>query len=151
VERLLGLLLGLYRSGQADAIYAVYTEFHSPIRRRPRTVRFLPVRLPGADADEEPGGDVRAWHYEPGLRGMIEELVAVYLRVQLHEVLLASYASEQGARMITMEEATERADKALQEYRVRHNRLRREAITTDLLGTLVASPTAGEAAPAVRT
>jgi F0F1-type ATP synthase gamma subunit len=83
---------------------------------------------------------------------MLEELLAVYLRVQLHDVLLASYASEQGARMITMEEATERSEKALQEYRVQHNRLRREAITTDLLGALFASRAAGEAAvpPAAR-
>jgi F0F1-type ATP synthase gamma subunit len=48
--------------------------------------------------------------------------------------------------MITMEEATERSDKALQEYRVQHNRLRREAITTDLLGALFASQAAGAAA-----
>jgi hypothetical protein len=41
--------------------------------------------------------------------------------------------------MITMEEATERADKRLHECRVLHNRLRREFITTDLLGVLFAS------------
>jgi F-type H+-transporting ATPase subunit gamma len=148
VERLLRMLLGFFRSGEADAIYVVFTEFHSPVRRRPRTVRLLPVRLSAPEAGETPDEPIRKWHHEPGLPGMIEDLLAVYLRVQLHEALLASYASEQGARMITMEEATERADKALQEYRVRHNRMRREAITTDLLGTLVASRVGGEAASA---
>ncbi len=139
VERLLSLLVNLYRSGKMDAVYAVYTEFHSPIHRQPRIVRILPVELPGGTGEASPEeADIR-WSYEPGLAGLIDELLAVYLRVQLADVLLESYASEQGARMITMEEATERAEKSLQEYRVQHNRLRRETITTDLLGMLFAS------------
>lgn len=139
VERLLSVLLSRYRSGKADAVYAVYTEFYSPIHRRPRAVRMLPVELP--ERREEAGAveEIRKWYYEPALAEMIDELLAVYLRVQLCDMLLESYASEQGARMITMEEATERAETTLQEYRVQHNRLRREAITTDLLGMLFAS------------
>ncbi len=146
VERLLALLLRLYRSGDADAIYAVYTEFYSPIRRRPRTVRFLPIRLPEAGGEADPAGEIGKWYHEPAFAEMLEELLAVYLRVQLYDVLLASYASEQGARMITMEEATERSEKALQDYRMQHNRLRREAITTDLLAAVFASRVAAEAA-----
>jgi F-type H+-transporting ATPase subunit gamma len=142
VERLLGVVLELYRSGEVDAVHAVYTEFHSAIHHRPRVVRLLPVELPAPPA---PAGTIEKWHYEPALPDLIDELVAVYLRVQLYDVLLESYASEQGARMITMEEATERADRALQEYRVQHNRLRREAITTDLIGALFASRAAAAA------
>ena len=59
--------------------------------------------------------------------------------MQFEDVLLESFASEQGARMITMEEATERAGKRLHECRVLYNRLRREFITTDLIGVLFAS------------
>jgi F-type H+-transporting ATPase subunit gamma len=147
VERILGVLLDRYRSGEADAVYAVSTEFHSPIQRRPRAVRLLPAELP---AERDPGlqrEPVERWAYEPGLRELIDELLEVYLRVQVADVLLESYASEHGARMLTMEEATERADRALQGYRVQHNRLRREAITTDLLGALFAAR-AGEASGA---
>lgn len=150
VEALLALLLGLYQSGEVDAVFAAYTEFHSPIRRRPRTLRLLPAELPPLPESPPAPGDVTRWHYEPGLAALVDELVAMYLRVQLYDVLLESYASEHGARMITMEEATERADRSLQEYRVQHNRLRREAITTDLLGSLFAAQAsgAGAAAPA---
>jgi F-type H+-transporting ATPase subunit gamma len=136
VERWLGLLLDQYRSGDVDEVHVVYTEFHSAIRHRPRVVRILPVELPGLPAEGHPLQVIEKWHYEPALRELLDELLATYLRVQLHDVLLESYASEQGARMITMEEATERADLAMQEYRLLHNRLRREAITVDLLGTL---------------
>jgi F-type H+-transporting ATPase subunit gamma len=138
VERLLGLLLGLFRSGQVDAVHAAYTEFHSPIHRQPRLIRLLPIEFP-AGTEMRPEGTDAPWSYEPSPRELIDELLTVYLKVQLTDALLESYASEQGARMITMEEATERAEKSLQEYRVQHHRLRREMITTDLLGTLYAS------------
>jgi F-type H+-transporting ATPase subunit gamma len=138
VERWLGLLLKQYRSGEVDEVHVVYTEFHSAIRHRPRVVRILPVELPQLPAGGHPDQVVEKWHYEPPLQELLDELLATYLRVQLYDVLLESYASEQGARMITMEEATERADRTMQEYRILHNRLRREAITVDLLGTLYA-------------
>ena len=148
VERWLGLLLDRYRSGEVDEVHVVYTEFHSPIRRHPRVVRILPVELPARPADAVPAQAIEKWHYEPALRELLDELLAVYLRVQLYDVLLESYASEQGARMITMEEATERADRAMQECRVLHNRLRREAITIDLLGALYADRASRAAAAA---
>jgi F-type H+-transporting ATPase subunit gamma len=147
VERLLARLLDLYRSRKVDAVYAVYTEFHSAIRRRPRALRLLPVELPAPPPASPAAAAIARWHYEPGLPALVDELIAMYLRVQLYDVLLESYASEHGARMITMEEATERAERSLQEYRVAHHRLRREAITTDLLGTLFA---ARASEPAVR-
>jgi F-type H+-transporting ATPase subunit gamma len=149
VERLLGVLLDLYRSGDADAVYAVYTEFHSPIHRVSRVLRVLPVDVPGG---ARPAARPGEWHYEPDVGDVVDDLLTVYLRVELCDVLLESYASEQGARMITMQEATERADRALQECRVQHHRLRREAITLDLLQTLFASRAARAtpAAPAPR-
>ncbi|HUM12734.1 MAG TPA: FoF1 ATP synthase subunit gamma [Myxococcaceae bacterium] len=137
VERLLGVLVAPYRSRAAEEVHVAYTDFRSPIHRGPRVVRLFPIELlPG---QEEPPGKAERWFYEPFARAVLDELVAVYIRAQLCDVLLESYASEQGARMITMEEATERADRTLQECRAQHNRLRRETVTTDLLGALFAS------------
>jgi F-type H+-transporting ATPase subunit gamma len=147
VEQLLGLVLGYHQSGTVDEVYAAYTAFHSPIHREPRIVRILPVELPaGQEPGASPAGQPSHWHYEPTRRELIEELVAVYLRAQLYDVLLESYASEYGARMITMEEATERADRGLAGYRVLYNRLRREVITIDLLSASMAGR-AAEASP----
>jgi F-type H+-transporting ATPase subunit gamma len=137
VEHLLGLLLHLYRSGQVDEVHAVYTQFHTALHREARERSLLPVVL---ERGRPPAAlEADRWHYEPAFQDVVEELVTVYLRVQLFGVLLESHASEQGARMITMEEATERADRSLQGYRVQHNRMRRELITSDLLGALFAS------------
>jgi F-type H+-transporting ATPase subunit gamma len=143
VERLLGVLLAPYRSRAAEEVYAAYTEFRTPVHRGPRVVRLLPIERPPGQG--EPAATAERWLYEPSSRAALDELVDVCARAQLWDVLLESYASEQGARMITMEEATERADRTLQEYRVQQNRLRREAITIDLLGALFASRAAEEA------
>ena len=136
IEQFHSLLLTLLLSGTVQEVYAVYTQFFSPIQRLPKIKRLLPVALNlhgrGGEATEK-------WYYEPSFREIIDELLAIYVRVQLHDVLLESYASEQGARMITMEEATERANKTLWEYRGMYNRLRRESITLDLLSALYAS------------
>jgi F-type H+-transporting ATPase subunit gamma len=141
VERLLDALLAPFLSRAVEEVWAVYTEYHSPVRRRSRAIRILPVELPApGPADEQH----ERWGYEPSLDEIVDELLPIYLRVQLYGVLLQSYASEQGARMVTMEEASERADRTLQECRVLHHRLRREAITVDLLGALFASGAAAE-------
>lgn len=136
VEKFLSLLLELFLNGAVDEVYAVYTQFYSPIRRLPQIKRLLPITL-------ELHGQGRAvldrWYYEPSFGEIFDELLSIYVRVQLYDVLLESYASEQGARMITMEEATERSHKTLQECRMLYNRLRRESITIDLLGVLFAS------------
>jgi F-type H+-transporting ATPase subunit gamma len=136
VEQFLSILLDLFLNGSVDELYAVYTRFYSPLRRLPQIKRLMPVAL---QQGGQRGEQIERWYYEPSFREIFDELLAIYLRVQLYDVLLESYASEQGARMITMEEAMERAEKTLAECRVHYNRLRRESITIDLLGVLFAS------------
>lgn len=140
VEGLYALATERFLSGQADEIWALYTRFYSPLKRVPRLVKLLPVaaeRLAGAAGDG--AGPALAWSYEPDFGSVVDELVSQFVHIQIEDVLLESYASEQGARMVTMEEATERADRSLHEMRMRYNRLRRESITTDLISVLFAS------------
>jgi F-type H+-transporting ATPase subunit gamma len=135
-------LQSAFLSGRYDEVWCTYTRFFSPLRRQPRVVRLLPLVLdepaiagaaPAMVASDE------LWFYEPEMPVILDELLGILLRLQVEDVLLESYASEQGARMITMEEATERADKMLHDLRVTYNRLRRETITSDLIGVLFAS------------
>jgi F-type H+-transporting ATPase subunit gamma len=111
------------------------------MRRYPKLVRLLPLTFESAGSTAPAGVEaaVPRWFYEPDLATVVTELLGIFLRLQVEDVLLESYASEQGARMITMEEATERADRSLQELTVAYNRLRRELITSDLIGVLFAS------------
>jgi F-type H+-transporting ATPase subunit gamma len=141
VTRLGDLLVEPFLAGEVQEVWTTYTEFHSPLLRTTRTQRLLPIglgRIEGVPAGAV-DGDAAWWSHEPEAREVLHALVEAFVLVQVEEVLLQSYASEQGARMITMEEATERADKTLQECHVQFNRLRRESITTDLLGSLFAT------------
>lgn len=137
VEGLLNLLTGRFLSGEADEVYAVYTEFYSPIKRLPRIIKLLPMSKEAPEIETK--GGIAKWFYEPSFEPIIEDLLYVYARAQLYDILLESFASEQGARMITMTEATERAEKTLKDCHMRYNRLRREVITIDLLSVLFAS------------
>lgn len=144
VDRLLEIAGSMFGRGAVDEVHAVYTRFYSPIKREPAIVRLLPLRKEawrpraGEVVNEATAHMAEKWSYEPSFKGLMEELIWTYLRLMIFDILIESYASEQGARMITMEEATERAEKSLHEYRVLHNRLRREVITTDLIGVLFA-------------
>jgi F-type H+-transporting ATPase subunit gamma len=142
IDALWDRLSSAFLSGEADEVWCTYTRFYSPLRRYTAVVRLLPLTFEDAVSAGVPDTGTRwpvRWFYEPDLGTILSELLGVFLRLQVYDVLLESYAAEQGARMITMEEATERADRSLQELAVAYNRLRREAITADLLGVLFAS------------
>jgi len=137
-----------FLNGTADEIWCTYTRFFTPVRREPTLVRLLPIafeRIGGVGAGEVSGRAraddprLQRWAYEPSFSLIVDELIRSFVRIQCEDVLVEAYASEQGARMITMEEATERAGKRLHECKVMYNRLRREFITTDLLSVLFAS------------
>jgi len=143
VDRLLGRVTSDFVGGAADEVWACYTQFVSATRREPVVVCLLPV-MPqeGATVEEE---WLHGWSYEPAQPPCVAELLRAFVRLQVEDVLLEAFASEQAARMVTMQEASERADRSLAELRVRYNRLRRESITADLVGVLVASRVRGEA------
>ena len=142
VERILSYLALLFLSKQVDEVYAVYTQFHSPIKRVTLLKKLLPIKLKPVKK-ARPLGQSDKWFYEPAFAPLFNELLFIYLRVRLYDFLLESFASEQGARMINMQEAVERAEKKLKECYTDYNRLRREIITLDLLGVLF-SPKAME-------
>lgn len=135
IDTLLAQAVDAFLSGRADEVWACYTSFLSTIDRVPMTVRLLPIDT--STVSVERSG--RRWYYEPDLDVAVTELLDAFVRLQVEDVLLESYTSEQAARMVTMQEASERADRTLHDLRVRYNRLRRESITSDLLGLLVAS------------
>ncbi len=131
-----------FLGGEADEVWCAYTQFISPVQREPRVIRLLPlVAETSSSADSLPP----KWVYEPDLAATVREAVERLARAQIEDVLLESYASEHSARMVTMEEASERADKMLSELMVRATRVRREGVTTDLLGVLVSRRVGKEA------
>ena len=144
VDKLVERIAADFIGGEADEVWATYTSFISTMRRDPVTVRLLPITLGDGDTDTADQHATR-WFYEPALAPCVSELLGAFMRLQVEDVLLESFASEQAARMVTMQEASERADRSLADLRVAYNRLRRESITADLVGVLVAGRMRAEA------
>jgi F-type H+-transporting ATPase subunit gamma len=149
VRRLLGVLLDLYLSGATDEVWVLFTRFYSPVRYKPMLLRLLPVEIkarsrPAREPAPVEAAQLERWSYEASFPQVIHDLLMVSLLAQLHDILLESYASEQSARMVTMKEASERAEKTLRDCRLAYNRLHREAITVDLLGAMYAAGVAEE-------
>jgi F-type H+-transporting ATPase subunit gamma len=141
VDDLFDVACTAFETGEVDEVWCTYTRYYAPVKREPSLVRLLPIMPQGGREDAGPiaAAETERWSYEPRFSDIVLQLARTFARMQFEDVLLESYASEQGARMITMEEATERAGKMLHECRVLYNRLRREFITTDLIGVLFAS------------
>jgi F-type H+-transporting ATPase subunit gamma len=143
VDELYELVSAAFMGGGADEVWCAYTQFISPVQREPRVIRLLPIV---AEARPSTESDVPGWVYEPQREPAVREAVERLARAQVEDVILESFASEHAARMVTMEEASERADKMLAELMVHANRVRREAVTADLLGVLVSKRVGKEAA-----
>ena len=71
--------------------------------------------------------------FEPSPREILETLVPRYLNYQVWRALLESNASEQGARMVAMDNATSNAEELIDELRLKYNRARQSAITTEII------------------
>jgi F-type H+-transporting ATPase subunit gamma len=138
-ERMLARFSQVYEFDPEVEVWCAFTEFISPVQRETRLVRLLPLAIQASE-DEPP----EHWFYEPNAPRVLSHAAERLARSQIEDVLLESYASEQAARMVTMEEAAERADKMLADLIVQSNRMRRESITGDLLGVLVSRRVAKE-------
>ncbi len=112
-----------------DAVYMVYNEFKSVIAQEVVVEQLLPV-LTVADATDTERLD---FSYEPSKRAVLDEVLPLYVNVQIHRAIHESIASEMGARMTAMDNATRNASDLLDKLTLTYNRARQAAITTELM------------------
>jgi len=112
-----------------DKVVVVYNEFKNVATQIVREEQFLPFT-------STTSGSVAAsvdYIYEPDQESILMELIPKALGMQLYKAVLDSNASEHGARMTTMDKATENAGELLKELKLMYNRTRQAAITTEIL------------------
>ena len=135
---LIEAMTDLFLNKNIDEIYCAYTKFNGPAKREPTVIKMLPFTFSHGEETEKKYVFTQ-WIYEPDPLSIMAELIPTYFKAQMFDILLESYASEQGARMMAMEDASQRAAEKLAEMNVQYNRMRRDLITLDLLGTLSAA------------
>jgi F-type H+-transporting ATPase subunit gamma len=116
-----------------DRIEIVYNQFKNAATQRLVSEQFLPVeRL--ADEEGATGEEVRAdYIFEPNKLEIVRDLIPKSLKIQFYKALLDSFASEHGARMTAMHQATDNAQELLKDLSLAYNKARQAAITKEIL------------------
>ncbi len=113
-----------------DKVEIIYNEFKNVATQVLQHEQFLPI--PPPDEDEPKPKEVD-YIFEPSREVFFEEMIPNSLRIQFYKALLESNASEHGARMTAMDQATDNAGELLKELKLTYNRTRQAAITKEIL------------------
>ena len=129
-----GRLLALYDNDAFDVCTVVYNKFVSAIRQIVTVQHLIPFGLPSFDGGEpETQGAKAGYEFEPEENEILAELLPLNLSVQIYRALLENNASEQGARMAAMDNATRNAGDMIDRLTLNYNRTRQAAITSELI------------------
>jgi len=112
---------------ETDAVYLVYTRFRSALSQLPSVAPVLPVAAPSTDAP------VADYIFEPKRPELLARLLPRYIEVLVTQALLEAIASEHGARMAAMENATRNAGEMIDRLTLSMNRARQATITKELM------------------
>ena len=123
-------LIERFEKGEFDVAHLVYPIFQSALVQDPTVDQLIPV--PSIESDAPKAGDAVV-EYEPDEEGILEELLPRYVKTQLFGALLEREASEQGASMTAMDNATRNAGDLIKDLTIQYNRSRQAAITTELI------------------
>jgi F-type H+-transporting ATPase subunit gamma len=135
-------LLSQYLNGDYDEIRLIYNEFKSAISQKVVCETLLPVDLntvagvgaQAAGANQAVVADFsKDYIFEPSPAEMLPEFLEKYFAIQVYRCMCESVASEHGARMSAMENATNNAKEVLNKLTLTYNKLRQEKITTELI------------------
>ncbi len=129
-------LSDLYIEGEVDRVIVIYNHFESPLVQTVTEQEVLPIPEHLLETDEEERRDdaLRGdFIYEPEPEEILARLLPVYLETELFRALLESAASEQGARMTAMRNASKNAGELIDAYTLAMNRARQAEITQEIL------------------
>jgi len=116
-----------FTSGTVDEIHVVYNYFINLAQQEVKSEVLLPLVY------EDGEGLTQDRLYEPSKEELVSSLIPRHLNVQIWKYLLESYASEQAARMLAMENASSNAQDMIKDLTLKFNKARQAAITTEML------------------
>jgi len=125
----------LYGQEEVDRVVVIYNHFESPLVQRVVEQDVLPIAesLLAREEDEREQALVGDFIYEPEPEEILARLLPVYLETELYRALLESAASEQGARMTAMRNASKNAAELIDSLTLAMNRARQAEITQEIL------------------
>ncbi|RIY01035.1 F0F1 ATP synthase subunit gamma [Aureimonas flava] len=127
-------VMEMFEAGEFDVATIFYSAFENVITQRPTAQRIIPAEVPTTDeATTQAAGATALYEYEPGPEQILADLIPRNIKVQIFRALLENGASEQGARMSAMDNATRNAGDMINKLSISYNRQRQAQITTELI------------------
>ncbi len=121
-------VLGRFDAGEFDVATIFYNRFQSVISQIPTAQQIIPATF-----DDEAAEISTLYDYEPSEEAILEDLLPRAVATQIFTALLENAASEQGARMSAMDNATRNAGEMIDKLTIVYNRSRQAAITKELI------------------
>ena len=125
-----------FLSYKIDRVVLIYHHFKSAGSQVLLHENLLPVALPAKDENQTSSVD---YIYEPSREELLKTLIPKSIKLKLYTALLDSNASEHAARMVSMQSATDNADRLINELTLAYNKSRQQAITSELLDIISGS------------
>ena len=130
-------VLGLFEAGEFDVATLFYSRFRSVIAQIPTAQQIIPAKIgagsPGAGGASAAPANEAVYEYEPDEGEILASLLPRNIAVQIFRALLENAASEQGARMSAMDNATRNAGDIIKRQTQLYNRSRQAIITKELI------------------
>ncbi|WP_067926836.1 ATP synthase F1 subunit gamma [Alicyclobacillus shizuokensis] len=117
-----------YEDAEFDELYLIYNEFINAMTQRPKVEKVLPL----SRVEGESEGKVVHYLYEPDAESLLQALLPRYAETLVYQAILDAKASEFGARMTAMGNATDAAEDMIKHLTLALNRARQAAITTQI-------------------
>ena len=130
VTKITDAIMAGFAKGEFDKVELVYNQFKNAAVQIITTEQLLP--LPKAEAIVEVKASNVDYILEPNQEEIVSQLIPKSIKIQLYKAVLDSHASEHGARMTSMDKATENAGDLLKALKLSYNQARQAAITTEL-------------------
>ena len=132
-EDIAGRLVERFEAGEFDTCTVIFNRFKSAISQIVTKQQLIPFAIPEAKEQDKTNLQGAIYEFEPEESEILTELLPRNLAVQIFTALLENAASEQGARMTAMDNATRNAGEMIDRLNITYNRSRQAAITKELI------------------
>ena len=122
-------IVDLFISKKVDKVKVYHNEFKNLATQVMKDIDFLPLKQFDSSEDKKQMDRL----FEPSKEDILRGLIPKHINVQIWQFLLESYASEQAARMLAMENATDNAGDMIKDLGLQYNKARQSAITTEII------------------
>ena len=120
--------IAAFKNHEVDEVNVIYNRFKTLASQDLLMEKVLPI-----DFTKDYNPKDYNYDYEPNKESIVKSLLPKHLKVQMWQQMLESYSSEEAARMIAMDNATENAKEIIKELKLEFNKARQAAITTEML------------------